>query len=181
MATSAADTTVENTTVTRLAAPAAFVAAAGFVVEGVISLVHHTGDDHWDALSQVLGGAYAVATVALFVALPAVALCLRVNRVGRVATVVAQIGFVAMVAESIASGINDGNTLGGLFFAGLVLSLLGQLVLGIAGLTAGHRRWAAMLPFLALFVGIAGGEHGGSIVSGVVWAVLAMALLRPDE
>jgi hypothetical protein len=181
MTTSATETRTQNHTTARLAATASFVAAAGFVVEGAISLVHHTGDEHWDALSQVLGAAYAVATLALVVALPALAGWLGVNRVGRAATLVAQVGCVAMVVESVASGIHDGNTLSGVFFAGLLLSLVGQLVLGITGLTAGHRRWAAMLPFLGLFVGIAGGEHGGSIVSGIVWVVLGAVLLRPEE
>lgn len=179
--TTSVDTTIQTPTASRLAAAAAFVAAAGFVVEGAISLGHHTGDEHWDALSQVLGAAYAVATLALVVALPAVSRWLQVNRVGRGASVAAQVGCVAMVVESVASGIHDGNTLGGLFFGGLLLSLVGQLVLGITGLTAGRRRWAAMLPFLGLFVGIAGGEHGGSIVSGIVWAVLGAALLRREE
>jgi hypothetical protein len=180
MTTSTADTATRSTTPTRLAGPAAFVAAAGFVLEGVVSLVHHTGDEHWDALSQVLGGAYAVAALALVVALPALGLWLRLGRVGRAASTVAVIGFAAMVVESVASGLHDGNTLGGVFFGGLLLSLVGQLVMGITGLRAGHRRWAAMLPFLGLLVGIAGGEHGGSIVTGIVWAVLGAALLRPE-
>jgi hypothetical protein len=161
------------------AAPAAaFVAAAGFIVEGVISLVHHTGDHHWDGLSQVLNAAYALGAFALIVALPAVGSWLRVNRIGRAGVVAAQVGYAAMVVESIVSGFHDGNTLGGLFFGGLLLSLVGLLVLGITGLVAGAVRWAALLPFIGMFVAIAGGDHGGSIVLGAVWVLLGVAVAR---
>jgi hypothetical protein len=159
---------------------AAGVAAAAFVLEGALSVVHPTGDDHWDALSQLLNAAYALAALALIAALPSLRRWLRLGRVGTVGVGVAQLGCAAMVVESVVSGVHDGNTLGGLFFGGLVLALLGTLVLGGAGMASGHRRWGAMLPFLGLLVGVAGGDHGGSIVTGVVWAVIAAALRRPD-
>jgi hypothetical protein len=159
-------------------APAAFIAAVAFLVEGVISLVHHTGDHRWDALSQVLNAAYALGAVALIVALPALGAWLRVNRIGRAGVVAAQVGYAAMVVESIVSGFHDGNTLGGLFFGGLLLSLVGLLALGITGSVAGAGRWAALLPFIGMFVAIAGGDHGGSIVLGVVWVVLGVAVAR---
>lgn len=167
-------------TITRIAPVAALVAAAGFIAEGVISTVHHTGDHHWDGLSQVLNAAYALAAVALIVALPAIGKWLQVSRLGRAAVVAAQVGFAAMAIESIVSGFNDGDTLGGLFFIGLLLSLVGLLVLGIAGLISGQVRWASLLPFGGLFVGIAGGDHGGSIVLGAVWIVLGVALARSE-
>ena len=170
-----------GSTMTRTASMAAFVAAAGFAVEGIISLFHHTGDDHWGPLSQVLNGAYAVAALALIVVLPALGHWLRVNRIGRGAVIAAQIGYAAMVVESIVSALHDGNILGGVFFGGLLLALVGLLVLGIVAVIGGHRRWAALLPFLGMFVGIAGGEHGGSIVSAAVWIVLGAALLRADS
>jgi hypothetical protein len=179
MTASAMDTTTRSEA-TSFSPPAAFVAAAGFAVEGVISLVHHTGDQHWDALSQVLNGAYALAALAVVIALPAVGRWLKVGRVGRSAIIVAQVGFAAMVVESVVSGVNDGNTLGPVFFVGLLLSLLGLLVLGIAAASRGRHRWAALLPFLGMFVGIAGGEHGGSIVTGAVWVVLGIMLLPSD-
>ncbi len=163
-----------------VAAPAALLAAAGFAVEGVISLVHHTGDQHWDALSQVLNVAYLVAAVALVVALPGLSPRLGLRRVGRGGIIAAQVGFAAMAVESVVSSVHDGNTLGGLFFGGLLLSLAGLLALGIDGLLAGRRRWAALLPFLGMFVGIAGGNHGGSVVTAVVWVVLGLWLLRAE-
>ena len=179
--TAAAVTVAEHPVTTRLIAPAAFVAAAGFGVEGVISLFHHTGDHHWDALSQVLNGAYGLAALALIVVLPGVGRWLRVTRIGRGGIVAAQIGYAAMVVESIASGFNNGNTLGGVFFVGLLLSLIGLLTLGIAALIRGSQRWAALLPALGMFVGIAGGDHGGSIVTAAVWVLLGMALVRTES
>lgn len=180
MNTSSIHDTDPRTAITRSASTAAFIAAAGFSTEGVISLVHHTGDQHWDGPSQVLNAAYAVAAVALIVALPALGRWLQVNRVGRAGVVGAQLGYAAMAIESIASGINDGDTLSGLFFAGLLLALAGLLVLGIAALVRGFARWAALLPFLGMFVGIAGGEHGGSIVLGAVWVLLGVIMNRAE-
>jgi hypothetical protein len=178
MVTSSLARTESRPALARSAPAAAFIAAAGFVVEGVISLVHHTGDHHWDGLSQVLNAAYALGAFALIIALPAVGSWLRVNRVGRAGVVAAQVGYAAMVVESTVSGFHDGNTLGGLFFGGLLLSLVGLLVLGLAGLVAGAVRWAALLPFIGMFVAIAGGEHGGSIVLGAVWVLLGVAVAR---
>jgi hypothetical protein len=180
MVTSSVARSDTRATLTRFAPISAFVAAAGFVTEGVISLVHHTGDHHWDGLSQALNAAYALASVALILALPAVGRWLHVNRVGRAGVVTAQVGYAAMAVESIASGFNDGDTLGGLFFGGLVLSLVGLLMLGIAALISGYARWAALLPFVGMFVAIAGGEHGGSIVLGAVWVLLGVVISRTE-
>ncbi|NYJ73633.1 hypothetical protein [Allobranchiibius huperziae] len=180
MVTSSVARTDRRPALVRSAPVAAFVAAAGFMVEGVITLVHHTGEDHWDGPSQVLNAAYAVAVVALILALPALGRWLKVNRVGRVGIIAAQIGFAAMAIESVVSGLHDGNTLSGLFFGGLLLSLVGLLVLGVAALVGGHARWAALLPFLGMFVGVAGGEHGGSIVLGAVWVLLGMVMGRSE-
>lgn len=162
-------------------AVAAAVAAIGFVVEGIIVLTHHTAEQHWDLASQILNGAYALACLALIVAMPAFAtLTTAGERWGRIGTVTAQVGFAAMAVESIASSIHDGNTLGGVFFGGLLITLVGLTVLAVTGLRLGALRWAAPLPLLGLLVGIAGGDHGGSIVLGAVWAVLAAVLATSE-
>lgn len=83
-----------------------------------------------------------------------------------------------MIVESIASAVHDGNILGGLFLAGLLISLVGLPILGITAMITGHRRWAAMLPILSLFVGIAGGDPGNSIITAAVWIVIGAVLLR---
>jgi hypothetical protein len=85
-----------------------------------------------------------------------------------------------MAVESIASSVHDGNTLGGLFFGGLLLTLAGLAILTVAGLRHRALRWAAPLPLLGMLVGIAGGDHGGSIVLGAVWAVLAVVLVTSE-
>jgi hypothetical protein len=180
MVTSSAVRRDSHTTTTRTAPAAAFIAAAAFITEGVISLVHHTGDHHWDGPSQALNAAYALAAVALILALPAVGRWLQVDRIGRAGILAAQIGYAAMAIESIVSGFNDGDTLGGLFFGGLLLSLVGLLVLGIAALVRGHARWVALLPFLGMFIAIAGGDHGGSIVLGAVWVLLGIVIARAE-
>jgi hypothetical protein len=172
-------TTPRTSTGRRTASTAAFLAAAGFIVEGLISLVHHTGDDHWDGLSQTLNIAYLVSCVALVVALPAVGVWLAVGRVGRAGILAAQVGYAAMAVESVVSSAHDGNVLGGLFFGGLLLALVGLLVLAVAASARGHHRWAAALPFVGMLVGTAGGEHGGSIVLGAVWVALGTMLVRP--
>lgn len=61
-----------------------------------------------------------------------------------------------------------------MFVLGLGLSLVGLLVMGVGGLIDGALRWAAPLPLLGMLVGIGGGDHGGSIVLGLVWAVFAV-------
>jgi hypothetical protein len=160
---------------------AAALAAFGFVVEGVIAVTHATGDNQWDALSQALNIAFIVACVALVGALPAVGRLLAPTRFGRVGTVVAQVGYAAMAIESIASGVHGGNTLGIVFVLGLGLSLLGLLALAVAGLIDGALRWAAALPLLGMLVGIAGGDHGASIVLGAVWAGFAVLLAKRAE
>jgi hypothetical protein len=160
---------------------AAIVAAAGFATEGVISLVHSTGDRHWDTASQILNLAFALACLALVVALPAVGNVLRPGRLGRGGIVAAQLGFAAMTIESVASSVHAGQTLGGLFFGGLILALAGQLVLGVDAARRPQLRWAALLPFLGMFVAIAGGDHGGSIVLAAIWVILATVVARSQE
>lgn len=158
--------------------PAAYVAAGAFLVEGVVSLVHHTGDSNWDALSQLLNAAYGVAVLAVALALPRVGRLLGANLGGRVGIVVAQLGLVAMAVESAVSAVHKGNTLGGLFFGGLLAALLGLLVLGVVAVARGPRRSVALLPFLGMLVGIAAGEHGGGVVTAAMWLTLGIASAR---
>jgi hypothetical protein len=157
---------------------ASAIAALGFTVEGVIAAVHPVGDTDWDTAAQVLNGSFAVAVLALAFALPYLGRWLQVGKAGRFAVGACQLGAVLMAVESVASGVHGGNTLGGLFFAGVVLMTLGLLALGIAGLRAGAVRWAAMLPFAGWFVSIAGGDVGGSVLLAAVLLVLASAVVR---
>ena len=143
--------------------------------------MHPTGDAHWDGTSQALNAAYLLACLALVVALPGVGRWLGGGRGLRIGVVLAQVGYAAMAVESIASAVARGSVLGPVFAAGLLLSLVGLLVVAVAGLVLGVRRWAAPLPFVGMLVGIAGGDHGASIALGAVWAVLGAAVLRSER
>lgn len=157
---------------------ASAVAAVGFAIEGAIALAHPVGDNHWDGTAQVLNASFAVAVVALAFVLPYLSRWLRVGRTGRAAVVAAQTGAGLMAVESVASGINGGSTLGGLFFAGLILMTLGLLVMGVSGLRARAVRWAALVPFVAWLVSIAVGDSGGSILLAAALVALAAAVMR---
>jgi hypothetical protein len=157
---------------------APIVAGAGFVVEGVLALVHPVGDSGWDPLAEVLDIAFLVAVLAAALTLPVFGRWLGVGRAGRLAVVVAQVGCAAMAVESAVSAVHGGNTLGLLFLAGVLLMAVGTLALGIAGLVAGAVRWAAPLPLLGWLVTIGGGDHGGSIVLGALCLAFALAGTR---
>jgi hypothetical protein len=161
-----------------IAVVAPIVAGAGFVVEGVLALVHPVGDSGWDPLAEVLDIAFLVAVLGGALTLPEVGRWLRVGRAGRAAVVVAQVGCAAMAVESAVSAVHGGNTLGLLFLAGVLLMAVGTLALGIAGLVAGAVRWAAPLPLLGWLVTIGGGDHGGSIVLGALCLAFALAGTR---
>jgi hypothetical protein len=156
------------------AVAAPIVAGAGFVLEGVLAVVHPVGDSGWDLLAEVLNVAFLVAVLAAALTLPTVARWLGVRQVGRGAVVVAQVGCVAMAVESAVSAVHRGSTLGVLFLGGVLLVALGLLALGITGLLAGVVRWAAPLPLLGWLVTIGGGDHGGSVVLGLLCFAYAL-------
>lgn len=157
---------------------ASVLAAAGFAVEGVIAVVHPVGDSNWDATAQVLNAAFGIAVLALALALPYVGRWLRVGRPGRIGVIACQVGAVLMAIESVDSGAHGGNTLGGLFFGGVLLVLVGLLVLAIDGVRAGAVRWAAPLPVIGWLVAIGGGDVGGGIVLAVILLVVAVSVMR---
>ena len=96
-----------------------------------------------------------------------------------IGTRAAVLGLLAMTVESVTSLVHGGDTLGGLFFGGLLLTLAGLATLAVEGVRAGELRWLAPLPALALLIGIAGGDHGGFLGTGLVWLVLAFAVRAP--
>lgn len=152
---------------------AAVVAAIGFAVEGIAVIGHKVPDSHWGVRGSIVDGAFAVAAVALVLALPALAQRLQVGRGGRIGCVAAQAGYAAMAVESLASLVHGGNVWGPVFVVGLLLVFAGLLTLAISGVDAGVARWAAPLPVIGMLVGIAGGDQGGSIALAVVWVVMA--------
>jgi hypothetical protein len=160
---------------------AAVIAALGLIVEGtVVAVGGAIPDDNWGARGSVVNAAFIIAAIALIVAAQALPSLLGLRRGGRAGVVATQIGFAAMAVESVRSQIHGGNTWGPLFFGGLLLALLGSTAVAIDGLLVGRLRWAAALPLLGILVGIAGGNHGGSIVWGGLWLVLAAVVARVE-
>lgn len=166
---------------TKFASGAAGLAAVGFIVAGATVVGHKIPDQHWGTRGGILDVAFAIGAVAVAMALPAMAARLGVRRLGRIGTRAAQVGHVAIAVEWVASTIHGGNTLGPVFMLGLLVSLVGLALVGIDALRAGVARTLALLPFLALLVGIAGGNQGGAIVLGIVWGFLTAALARNAE
>ena len=154
---------------------AAATAGITYAVSGVAVIGHHVPDSHWGTRGAIVDAAGAVAFAASAIALAWLGPMLASGRLAAWSTRIAQAGFAAMTIESIASLIHGGNTLGPVFFVGLLLALGGTAALGYAGLRAHRLTWAAPLPALALLVGIAGGDHGGFLATGIVWIVLATA------
>jgi hypothetical protein len=154
-------------------------AAAAFAVEGAAVLGHHIPDHNWGARGAVVDLAGAIGFLASAAALLAFAAPLHGRRIGTGALRVAQTGLVAMTVESIASLVHGGNTLGPVFFVGLMFSLVGLLVVAVVGARDEGLRWVAALPFAGLFVSIAAGDQGGAIALAVVW--LALARLAPGR
>jgi hypothetical protein len=152
---------------------AAACAALGYLVSGAAVVGHSVPDEHWGTRGAIVDAAGAAAFAFTVLALAGLARVVADSRLSRWGTRFAQVGLSGMTLESIASLVHGGNTLGAVFFGGLVLSLVGLATFALAGLRAGQLGWTAPLPLLALLVGIAGGDHGGFLATGLVWLALA--------
>ena len=159
----------------------AVVSGLAYTALGVVVLVWGSvPDQHWGTHGDVINLLGLLGFAANVVALEVLRAPLALGRVARVVLRIAELGLIAMSVESVASQLHGGNTLGPMFFLGLVLTLLGLLLVAIDGLRRPGARWLAPLPFLGLLVGIAGSEHGGFVVLGAVWLVLGGAAIgRP--
>jgi hypothetical protein len=153
---------------------AATAAAAGYTIAGAAVVGHPVPDAHWGTRGAVVDAAGAVAFAFTAIALNLLAPRLADTHFASWATRVAQLGLAGMTIESIASLVHGGNTLGPLFFGGLLFALGGLAALAVAARRADALRWAAPLPAITLAVGIAGGDHGGFVVTGLAWLALAM-------
>lgn len=153
---------------------AATAAAVGYAVSGAAVIGHSIPDQHWGTRGAVVDAAGAWAFAFTAIALAGLTPLLAGTQLARWAGRTAGLGLLGMTVESIASLVHGGNTLGPLFVGGLLLALAGSAGLAAAGLRADRLRWAAPLPVLSLVVGIAGGDHGGFLATGLVWLVLGM-------
>jgi hypothetical protein len=160
----------------RIAPAAALVAGLASIADQLVQLRHVQPDSGWQALDLVIEALFALSLLGSAVALGGLPAWLGVRRTGRVAGVVAQVGFGLLLVSAVASMLAGGNTLGLAFSLGLALALLGLLVLGIAGLVRSARRWAAPLPFVALLLSVVLAGFGGQLVLGVLWLGLAWVM-----
>lgn len=162
-------------TVSRLAAA---LCGLSYLALGIVTL---TGpgvpDQDWGTRGSVIDGLGLLGFAFNVVAAERLRTPLRLGGVGLSALRASQVGLLAMSVESLASLISGGNTLSAVFFVGLLATLLGFLVLGVVGLRASDTRWVALLPFLGMLVGVAGGDHGGFAALGAVWLLFALATL----
>lgn len=156
---------------------ASFAAAAGYLVVAAISVVKPQPDNHWNAAGRALEAAFIVGLVGSAVAIAGVTAMLSRRPLGTRAGRLAQIGFVGLTVSSVASLIKGGNTLGPVFVLSLLATLVGLLLLGIAGLREGLvARWLPVLPFATMLIGIALAEHGGCAVIAAGWIAMALGL-----
>ncbi|HEY7007994.1 MAG TPA: hypothetical protein VH395_03580 [Jatrophihabitantaceae bacterium] len=160
---------------------AAATAGIAYAVSGAAVIGHQVPDSNWGTRGALVDVAGAVAFAATAIALTRLTPMLAGGRTAAWASRIAQIGLAAMTIESIASLVHGGNTLGPVFFLGLLLALGGTAALGYAGVRARRLTWAAPLPLLALLVAIAGGDRGGFVAAGIVWLVLAAAPMRASR
>lgn len=165
-----------TTAVPAAAVAAAVVSGVAAVADWLIQLRHVQPDSHWQGIDIVIEVLFAVSLAATAIALTGFARWLAVGRVGRIGTIVGQVGFALLLVCSVASAFAGENTLGALFPVGLLLALLGQLGAAVAGLVRSAHRWAAPLPFLGLLLSVAVAPFGGQLLLGLVWLALAFAM-----
>ena len=153
----------------------AAIGAVSYAVEGAIAVRAPQPDDHWQAAGYAVEITFALALLATVPLLPL--LSTGASRTARVATRIAQLGFGAMLIDALASTAADGNVLGPVFFAGLLGALCGLVALALS--QARSRRgswWLCPVVLVALVAGMALGDHGGGILLGIGWAIVAITL-----
>jgi hypothetical protein len=152
-------------------------AAAGLAYATVGALIARAPqpEHHWHAAAYAVEAFFALA---LALTIPLVPF-LRVgdSRIERAAVGVAQAGFTSMLVSAIASVAVGGDTLGPAFFLGVLAALAGLLTLAIQALRTRRRHWwASPVAFAGLILGIGLGDHGGTILLGLAWIAVSIAL-----
>ncbi|WP_375400469.1 hypothetical protein [uncultured Amnibacterium sp.] len=160
----------------RTASIAALVAGIASAADWLVQLRHTQPDSHWQGIDVLIEIVFALSLIATAVALQGFPRWLGAGRVGRVGAIVAQAGFLLLFISAVASAIAGGNTLGPAFSLGLLLALLGQLVLAVAGLVRSRRRSAAAVPFAGLLLSVLAAPFGGQLLLGVAWLTLGWAM-----
>jgi len=160
---------------TRYAPLAAAIAAVGYAVEGAIVLRAPQGDDNWGASGYIVEVAFAVSLVASIVAIAA--LVAGRGRAASTGGILAGAGMASMFVSSIASIAAGGTVLGPAFILGLLATLVGLLVVGVAGVRGSSDPWwCSPLPVAGFVLGIGLGDHGGGLITAAAFAGVAYAL-----
>lgn len=158
-----------STTIPRVAA---YLTGAACIALGAVTIAGSpVPDHHWGTRGAVVNGLGLLAFAAMALALELLRKPLQLARLGHTGMRLAQVGLSLMCVESSASEVHGGNTLGVVFMLGLLAAVSGLALVCADGLR--RRRWLAALPLLALVVGIGTGDHGGFLLVGLVWLVLA--------
>jgi hypothetical protein len=171
----------------RVVVGATVVAGVAWLVEGGLQAGHTQPDQHWAAIDRVIEAVFAVALLASTGAAAGFRDLFTTGRAGAVGTRVAQAGFGAMAVAATASLVHDGDTWGPVFMLALVAVLVGLLVMAVAGVRDKVLAWAAPIPILAMLLGMALSNHGGTFVIGLAWlglgwlSVTAPALRRTPQ
>jgi len=129
-------------------------------------------EEHWGTRGSVVNALGLVVFAALALALELLPRLLGASRLGQAGRRIAQVGLALMVLESAASQVHGGSTLDAVFTVGLLGALIGLLLIAIEGVR--QRSWPAVVPFVAMLVGVGAGDHGGFLVLGLAWAALAL-------
>jgi hypothetical protein len=138
--------------ITRIAAAVTGLAA---IALGIVSLSGPAvPDDHWGTRGAVVNALGLVTFLAMAVASGLLPSLLSLARVGQAGLRVAQVGLILMTVESAVSEAHGGSTLGPVFMLGLLLTVVGYVVLGVDGLRRPGARWLALLPAVAMLVGM---------------------------
>jgi hypothetical protein len=154
---------------------AAVVTGVAAIALGVVTVSGPTvPDEHWGMRGGVVNALGLVTFAAMAVASTMLPDALRLARTGRIGVRAAELGLVSMSVESVASQVHGGNTLGILFVLGLLLTVVGYAVAGIDGLRRPGARALALLPLVAMLVGIGAGDHGGFVALGAAWCGLTL-------
>lgn len=127
-------------------------------------------EEHWGTRGSIVNALGLVVFAALAVALELLPGIVDTS-LARAGRRTAQVGLGLMVVESAASQAHGGGTLDAVFMVGLLGALVGLLLIAVDGVR--RRAWLAVVPFVALLVGVGAGDHGGFLVLGLAWAALA--------
>lgn len=147
----------------------AFVAAAGYCVEGAIVVRAPQGDSGWHASGYAVEAAFVIALLA---SIPLVgALRHSSSRASTIAAWLVRIGFGAMLVSAVPSLVAGEDMVGPAFLLGVLASVVGLGWLAVVETrTRADGWWAAPAVAAGLVLSMVLGDHGGGILLGLAWA-----------